>query len=957
MNGKLIKNHILILIWFLFLIIIGSCVKKDIAVQNNQVKKVLENTIVPSPNIISGTLPNGFRYQLFKNTEPRNRVSMHLDVQAGSMQELNNQRGVAHFLEHILFCGSTHFKPGELIKFFQKIGMQFGGDANAHTGFYETVYDVLLPNGSEKSLKEGLLVLQDYAKGALILQSEVDRERNVILAEKRDRDSSSYRTFKKSFAFLFPSTKIINRLPIGSENIIKSADSSLLKDYYNTWYRPENMVLVMVGDFNVGLAVSLIESRFSSFGPRAVERKLLKDIKIDHNGVKAFYHHETEAGNTSVSIETVESIPVEQDTVLLRKQNLLSKMANSIMQDRLELLVRKPNAKFSSASIWSGTFLRNFKMAQIDAQCSPKNWKESLTIIEQELRRALKFGFSKEELKRVKIDYLAQLDQAVKTSLTRNSQMIASQIIWSVNNEKTFLSPEQEKELLSPFIISCTLSKLHEVFKNIWSNDHRLLLVTGNVDLRNNENIAKEKILSVYKDSKKTDVVMQKKQKKAIFPYLPTPEKAGKILKRENIKNPEITVIDFQNGVRLNLKKTDFKANEVLFTLNFGKGISCEPKDKPGLAILSNKLLNESGFGKLTAVELDHALTGKNTNIFFTIGAEKFSFRGSGVSDNIQLIFQLLYTWIKDPAFRQESKQLCMERLRQQYGTYSHTIEGAMKLYVKQFLAGGDKRFGMPPLKILETYTVDDVQNWIMDPLQNAPLELSIVGDFNIDEVVKFALKYFGSLPPRAGVKRICNADIPVFPNGKSLDVNIQTNISKARVEVAWPTDDFWNIKQTRRLSVLGQLFSEKLRKRVREKLGAAYSPFCYNSPSVAYKGYGVFQAVVFVTPDYTKKILDEVKQIASRLTVNGVSNEELRQALDPILTGLKDMVKTNRYWLNSVLSGSKNAPQKIEWSRNILNDYTSITSNDLTDVARLFLNNDKAAMITISPFYRPSHK
>lgn len=925
--------------------------------QSDHENLALQNTIVSTPKLISGVLSNGFRYMLFKNSEPADRVSMHLDVQAGSMQELENQRGLAHFLEHLLFCGSTHFKPGELIKFFQKIGMQFGADANAHTGFYETVYDVLLPNGSEKSLNEGLLVMQDYAQGAFLLQSEVDREQHVVLAEKRDRDSSSYRTFEKSLAFELPDTRIMNRLPIGKEDVIKNADRALLKDYYDTWYRPENMVLVMVGDFDVDLAVSLIDKKFSSFRSRAPKRTVPIDINVSHKGNKAFYHYEAEAGSVSVNIETIKSVPILQDSIALRKKNLICAMANSILRDRLDVLITKPNAPFTSTSVWSGNFLRNLEISQIGAQCSPENWEKSLAVIEQELRRALQYGFTENELKRVKIEYLAELEKAVMTASTRNSQMLAGQIIRAVNNERAFLSPEQENKLLAPFVKSCTLATLHDAFKSVWSNgdnnnqyDHRLIMVTGNVDLKVNKKSAEEKILSVFQKSESTTVLKQKEEQGVKFPYLTAPEKSGVIIKRENIEDQKIVIIDYQNGLRLNLKKTDFKANEVLFTLNFGKGKICEPIDKPGLAILSSRLLNESGFGKLKSVELDRALAGKNTDIYFSVGSNKFSFSGVGVSGEVELIFQLLYTWLNDPAFRQEARNLCIERFRQEYETSLHTIEGAMGLYVNRFLAGGDGRFGIPSLKLFETYTVDDVRNWIIPSLQNAPLELSIVGDFDLNKVVKYASKYIGSLPPRKENKVQCNLNVPVFPDGQLLKVDVPTTIPKARVEVAWPTDDFWNIKQTRRLSVLGRFFSEKLRKRVREKLGAAYSPFAYNRPSIAYKGYGVFQAVVFVSPKDTKTITDEIKQIALHIAQRGVSDEELSLALDPVLTSLKDMVKTNGYWLNSVLSGSKNAPQKIQWSRNIIKDYSAISTEELTSIARFFLNNDKATTVVIRP-------
>ena len=264
-----------------------------------------QSDLAPDSNLVFGKLPNGFRYVLMKNKTPLDRVSMHLMVQAGSLNEADDQQGFAHFLEHLLFCGTTHFKPGELIRYFQSIGMDFGADANARTGFTDTVYDVLLPNGSRQSLADGLKVMRDFADGALLLPDEIDRERKVVLAEKLTRDSSSYRTFESSLKFSFPDSLISRRLPIGDESVLKKADQAVLKRFYDTWYRPETMILVAVGDLDPAVGAGLIEEAFASLSFRA-EGMPAPDIgKIDHQGVKAFYHYEAESGTAAVSIGTL----------------------------------------------------------------------------------------------------------------------------------------------------------------------------------------------------------------------------------------------------------------------------------------------------------------------------------------------------------------------------------------------------------------------------------------------------------------------------------------------------------------------------------------------------------------------------------------------------------------------------------------------------------------------------
>ncbi len=262
-----------------------------------------KSDLLPDPALIFGKLPNSFRYVLMKNHEPKDRVSIRLNIQSGSLHETDDQQGLAHYLEHMMFNGSEHFPSGELVKYFQSIGMDFGGDANAHTGFGETVYDVLLPGGDKEDVEKGLLVIHDYAAGALLPESEIDRERGIILAEKRDRDSVGYRTYVASMKFLFPGIRINKRMPIGTEEVIRKTDQAILKDYYDTWYRPENMILVMVGDVDTEMAESLIKSMFADMIPRNPVRSCPEMGTIKHEGIRTFYHFEKEAGDTTTSVQ------------------------------------------------------------------------------------------------------------------------------------------------------------------------------------------------------------------------------------------------------------------------------------------------------------------------------------------------------------------------------------------------------------------------------------------------------------------------------------------------------------------------------------------------------------------------------------------------------------------------------------------------------------------------------
>ncbi len=945
----------------LLFILCPACLQRHPELKTDTVSRVSlpewpheKSDLSPDPALVYGRLPNGFRYVLLKNNKPKDRVDMHLDVMTGSLNETDQEQGLAHFLEHLLFCGSTHFKPGELVKYFQSIGMKFGADANAHTGMKETVYDLILPNGSRESLAEGLVVIKDYAEGALLLKSEIEREKGVILAEKRTRDSASYRTYVETLKFELPDSLIPERLPIGKEEIIKNASRKLLKGFYDAWYRPENFILVMVGDFNPEIAAELVKEKFTAMQPRAAARASVDTGPVTHKGIKPFYHYEKEAGNTSVSIETVHKALPRPDSFTFQKDKLLRDMANTIIQHRIEAMLSRPETPFTSASIGSGIYLNEVEYSQINAECSPENWDETLSLLERTLRGALQHGFTKSELERVKKEYIAGMDNAVKRASTRNSGFLARSIIRSLNSNQVFQAPWQTKQLYTPVVARAGLQDLHAALKAAWADDHRLVMVTGNIDLLSESAAPEEIILNAFHTSSGLEVKKPIDAQDVAFPYLSEPEQPGEAASVSRLPELDIIQVDFKNGLRLNMKKTDFKADQVLLKLSFGSGRSSEPSHLPGLALLSEEVVNESGLGKLDKDALERALAGKTAGISFGINEDSFFFSGSSSSEEIELLLQLLYAHIIDPGYRKEAFDLAMERFGQTYKSLAHSIDGAMILDGNRFLAGGDTRFGFPPHESFKSLTLDNVRSWIDKALKNEPMELSLVGDFNPENVERLAGKYFGSIPERSHRKVEAAERLPVFPRGRDLALTVETAIPKALVVLAYPSADLWDIGLTRRLAVLSEVFSERLRKEIREKLGVSYSPFAYNRPSRAYPGYGVLAAFVHISPDQTAFALQEIESIAAELCLNGVDPEELQRAVDPTLTSIKDMLKKNGYWLNTVLSGSTRHPQQLVWCKTIMQDYASITADELSKLAGEYMNNSRAASIIIKPHKTP---
>ncbi|MBU4315742.1 MAG: insulinase family protein [Proteobacteria bacterium] len=912
-----------------------------------------QSDLAPDPQVLFGRLENGFRYVLLENRVPEHRVSAHLSIQAGSVYEEDHQQGMAHFLEHMAFSGSTHFAPGELVKYFQNIGMQFGHDANARTGFYDTVYDLLLPGGEATQLEEGLLILKDYAEGALLLPEQIERERKVVLAEMMTRDSASYRTFVSAIQFELPGMRITERMPIGKEEVLRSMDRSAIKTFYDAWYCPGNMILILVGDFHSKDAVQTIEKYFAGMVPRAKPGVILEPGSFSHKGIKAFHHYEKEEGSTTVSLEVARSWKPAPDSFAFNRDQMVQNLANRIIQYRLDEQVRKADAPFSEVSISSGIYHQVASYGEISADCHPEDWDKALSALEQVLRQALEFGFTPKELERAKKERLSEFDNDVKNISGRDSQHLARKINGSITGNRVFQSPVQRKDLFAQVVSLLTARDLEASLKKTWAPDHRLILVTGNALPGETKDRAEEKIQNAYAKSAAVTVIPPEDSKAVVFPYLPEPSEKGLIARKSHDPASGILQIDFENKVRLNMKNTEFKPNEALISLSFGRGRFSEPVDRSGLSALSAEVINESGLGSLSFEDLKKALAGKKTEVSFRVAEDCFVFDVLTVPDEIDLAFELLRTHVLDQAFEEGAYGLAVKRQHQQYGMLDHSVEGATELYGRRFFAGGDTRFGLPSKEEFDRLTLSHVKDWISPDLIRSPLEVSVAGNFDTEAVIQAASKRLGTLPERQGFAPGVERPDPVFASGKTRKVSVDTQISKAMVVINYPTADLWDIKKTRRLSILAEILSEKIRQEIREKLGVAYSPNVMSRPSRVFKNYGTLRVTIETDPANVDQVLEEVRKIAKDLAEKGVSPEDLKRALDPMATLLKDMKRENGYWLRTVLMGSQRHPEQIAWSGDILEDYAAITPEEIWLLAKQFLDNGKAGIFIAQPKVR----
>lgn len=903
-----------------------------------------KSDLQPDPSLVFGRLDNGFRYVLKKNQEPKDRVAIYLNIQAGSLNESDEERGYAHFLEHMLFNGTTNFPPGKLVEYFQSIGMSFGGDINAHTGYDETVYDVILPSGSKDEIEQGLLVLSDYARGALLLDEEVKRELGVILSEKRSRDSAGYRSHVKEIEFSMQGTMLPERMPIGLVETLERADHASLKRFYDAWYRPENMVLVMVGDFELDVARTLVEKQFALL-VAAGQVPSCPDLGLlEHKGTEFYYHHESELGVTETAIETQWNHEPENDSLALQVENLMEYMGAKIVQYRLNELAQKSDTPFTSARVYSGVFLDRIGYGEVSAKGDPAQWEQSLTLLENTLRQALQFGFTKEELQRVKKEVLASLDSDVLTANSRDSKELASAFIRTINRNRVIRSPEQEREQFAAVIEGMRLDEVERAFRRVWKNSTRLVKVSGNALISTTD--PKTTVQNVYQAAAKQQVAAYQAVSLLEFPYLQLQGEAQAPVREEQFADIDSRRLIYANGVVVNLKKTTFQENEVQLSADFGLGKTSEPL--PGLSLLTESVVNNSGTARLSKDDLDRILAGSSVKMNFKVTPAAFSWQGKALNKDLELLFQILQSLLVDPGVDEDAFKVGMDRFSQMYQEMAVDVNGVMKLHGESFLADGNKFFGLPSQADFSRLTVEQIQEWLLPAVRNDSLEISLVGDFDEKEVQRLAENYFSILPARS--EKQVDETMINFPKGRNLALTVSSSIDKGMLVIAWKSDDFWDIKRTRGLHMLAEIFSDKLRRVVRERLGASYSPQVFNLSSRIYPRYGVMQARLIVDPDQIEILEKEVLAIAKKLWQGEISAEELERAKGPMLTALKDMIRSNGYWLKSVLALSARHPQQLEWPTTILSSFGSFTVKDIQMLSRTYLDPTEAAVITVVP-------
>ena len=904
--------------------------------------------IAPDPAATFGTLGNGFRYIIYPHSEPPKRVSFRLHIASGSLMEADNQRGLAHFLEHMMFNGTKHFAAADLVPRMQRLGIGFGAHVNAFTSFDETVYMLDLPDLAPDTQNLAFTVMRDFGDGALLASDEIDKERGVILSEKISRDSVNYRLMEQQFGDILPDSLLTRRFPIGLEDVIKSAPRERFVDLYTRYYTPARMTFIVVGDIDPAAMRARIETTFSSMIPPAqpAPDPDLGKIRLPE-GIETAVLHDKEVSSTDVSLTVVRPYRVKPDNTATRAERLPLEIAHSILARRFERIAKEKNSPVAEGSATREVLFEYVELGSISITAAQDRWQEVVPILEHEWRRAISHGFTASELAEAKSNLLNAYEQEVKQQATRKSEAIASELAKSINEQSVFSAPATDLAIARRCLDTIDLETCHQAFKTFWEAPGYHLVLTTKEQPAN----AKNDLAALFEEARGALVEAPAARAIQVFDYTSF-GKPGSVASRKEAADLGITQLALSNKVRVNLKRTDFEQGKIRLSARVGSGKLTQPKGQPMLDVFATAVFGGGGLGKHSVDDLQQILAGKNVAATLAIAEDAFTLGGMTTPADFTLQCQLMCATLTDPGYREDALWQFKKEIPVLYQKLNHT-PGGPEREMEAWLHGGDSRFSTATVEQLSSYTLADAKKWLTPELTQGFLELTVVGDFDPAKILPDLLATFGALPARAATAPALSdarkVKFPAAPAAKTFTYD--SKIPQAIAIALWQTAGIrHNQQEFRRLNLLAEILGDRLREEIREKLGASYGPSAGASGSDALDGLGYILGESIGKPGDLDLLLNTMRDQANLLATQGATADELDRALKPTLSQLDKSRRDNNYWLATVMSQCQADPKRLDLARSRDADYRSITLLEINTLAKKYLSADHALLVSIKP-------
>lgn len=886
------------------------------------------------------TLPNSMKIAVMKNSEPPGRVSMRLLIRRGSAHETESERGLAHFLEHMAFNGTKSFPSGDMVEYFQRLGMAFGADTNAHTGFAETVYKLDMPEVSEKLLRDGMALLRDYCDGMLLEPGAIDKERGVIIAEMKSRDTNEYRRAVREIRHYFKGTVFGDRMPIGLEGVVKNAGKADFEGFYRAAYRPENAVLVVVGDVEPSEIFGLAEKAFASFeGDGGVPgradsfgaleiseaaRSFLDGAELDADSVYDPMENSPKS-YASVSVSKPLSGP---DSLERRMEDARLQTALYAVNARYLRVADTPGSGVTNGSAGSFDFSRFCRTLIFSAESPVTGRSRALA---ENFRQLLGIpNISDAELEAAKKKLFRQLESAVSSKSTRNNRDLANEIVSAFSDGATFTSPEDDLEIARAALEGFSAADAVSLLKREFSGAKIKVFLSDSAREIPQAELEREVTAAFAEARASAHDPAKFAPSKLEFSEFGEP---GKVAESSEDAELGVKMFGFENGVRLNVKRTDFRRDEIRMKISFGNGLLDIPEGRPEY-FAALYALTAGGTRFQSAAEIAAAQYAMKMSVAAAIQGNSFEISAASDRKSFADAVSLAATMVSDPGFRADGEDSLRKFGEAFYRDYASNPSAKMTFGALRFLKSpvseipgsleNFKKIGMP-----------EIAAWLAPILRGSYMEISVVGDISEGDALALVAKTFGALPPREREKKRPFAEIARVPEGESASLEYLTKDEPRSVAAKlWISGGRQDVRKMRAANMLSSVFDDILRKDVREAEGKVYSPFAYNNPSTWIKGYGLLVGATFVAPEYNAEILGLIEKCAQK-TAKSITADEFERAKIPLLKEVEANMRKNAYWLDAVLNLCQAKPVNLEMARTVKSGYAEVSLEDVREAAR----------------------
>ncbi len=898
-------------------------------------------------NVSYGRLENGVRYAVMKNDTPSKTAAIRMRFGSGSLNDVAGTEGLAHFLEHMAFNGSKNIPEGEMTKTLERYGLAFGADTNAYTSFDETVYMLNLPEVTEEMFDLTLKIMRETASNLLLDQGAIDRERGVVESEKRNRDSAGYRASIANLDFFVGESRIVSNLPIGNDAALAGINKAEFEAYYNGQYRPEDTFIVIVGDVDPVFAATKIDQWFSDWtaiGDAAPDLGAGKALK---SGLQVGYFTDPDV-STSLEMTIMRPYEAEADNAKTRREGFVERLGNAMLNRRLSTITRSADAPFISASAGTSGLYKAAEQTSISVSSQSGKWPAAMARAEQEVRRAVQYGFTEAELAEQIANIRKSMQVGVQTSATRRTTGLAGAIVSSFSNESVFTTPQSGLERFEANMeAGVSLDEIWAAFKEDWDGFETPLIYLTTPEIIENP---QEMVKTAFLASQAVEVKAPAVTKAVDFAYTDFGP-AGEITFRDHVEDLDIHRVKFANNVMLNIKKTDFDKDSIQISVGFGAGSLSLPKDAPHVQQLASYAVTAGGLKAHSADELTRILAGKTVGASFSAGSERFHISGATVPDNLADELNLMMAYLTAPGYRPEAESRYDNYIDSWYPTLDSTPGGVGQRDIPRLIRSGDVRFGIPSQAEIQAPTMADVRAWVAPDMASGQMEIAIVGDVDVEVIIKEIARTFGALPKRDDkVADYAAARTISFPKAlrKPVTLSHEGEQNRASVSVYWPSPDGSDVMRSRKLGMLRRVFSNRLTQVIREQEGAAYSPRASHNASKTYPGYGFMATTLDIKPEDVDSMFALLADIADDFKAGNISEDEFARAKKPVIEGLETSLESNGYWMGVV--GEAQTDDSMDNARTRSQAYADMSLADIKPLAAQIFDNSKAYRVQILP-------